>query len=393
MRNTKSKANNFVRLFGIFILCLSFVSSTLVDPRVDAAAPTATTASTTTTGRDAVSHRVHPDSGFVPPAMMEKAALYAQLRSVGLTVDTAAAQTPAAPTPLPGAASQQRAKSHVLIYDARQGIFLPGWRARFESSDPVSDPTVNRAYELHKAMRSFLKKEFKRNSIDNEGMDLIGTVHYGWNYNNAKWTGYQMLYGDGDGIFFATFVLPDIVGHEVFHGITDETCDLDYHGQSGALNEHLSDVFGVLLRQWMQDVPAQKDHWLVGPGLFTGKMNGRALRDMLHPGTAFNDAFFGKDTQAAHMKDFVHTTEDWGGVHSNSGIPNKAFALFAIAVGGKAWKVAGHIWYEVATGGHIDSDCDFQTFAEKTVEVCAKQAPKEVDKLKAAWAAVGITVS
>jgi Zn-dependent metalloprotease len=383
--NTKrSRASNLVRLFAILLVGLSFLATTLVNPHVQAAAPVTSAA-----------HNSAPesgDAGFLPPDMVARAALYAQMHSLELIANPVApAGSTAMPADTPVPPSTQ--KSLVLIYDARAGRDLPGWRARFESADAVADPTVNRAYELHKEMRAFLKKVFGRDSIDDRGMDLVGTVHYGWRFNNARWNGRQMLYGDGDGVFFLTFVLPDVVGHEVFHGITAQTSQLEYHGQSGALNEHLSDVFGVLLRQWMDNVRADQDNWLVGPGLFTGRMNGRALRDMRYPGTAFNDGFFGKDQQVAHMKDFVHTEEDDGGVHSNSGIPNRAFALFAIAVGGKAWKVPGHIWYETATGGHIPSDCDFQTFAQATVAVCNRQAPSQVEKLKSAWAAVGIYVS
>src|SRR5690606_24175577 len=152
-------------------------------------------------------------------------------------------------------------------------------------------------------------------------------------------------YGDGDGDIFSTFVILDVVGHEMAHGVTEKTSGLRYYGQSGALNEHFSDVVGVLVRQHLLGLPADKDSWLVGPGLFTDKVNGRALRDMLNPGTAYDDPRLGKDPQPAHMDDLYTGWSDNGGVHLNSGIPNRVFATFALSVGGNAWEAPFDIWY------------------------------------------------
>lgn len=281
-----------------------------------------------------------------------------------------------------------------LIYDAKNTQRLPGTKARFESDAAVSDNTVNDAFDFHGAMRDFLKIVFGRDSIDGLGMDLIGTVHYGVNYNNAFWNSRQMTYGDGDRIIFALFVLLDVIGHEMFHGVTEHTCALEYYGQSGALNESLSDVFGVGLRQWVKKLTVDKDSWLVGPGIFMPSINGRALRDMLNPGTAYDDKKIGKDRQPAHMKDFVTTSSDNGGVHTNSGIPNKAYATFAVSVGGYAWEKALPIWFQtVTTPDRIKSDCDFQTFANATMVTCREKFPEVADKLIAAWDTVGIKVA
>ncbi len=337
--------------------------------------------------------RTHKDFGFLPPKLADKANLYWHMhpRQIAGNVLLPAALE-ILPTPNKGGSPDR--ESQVLIYDAGAGQYLPGVRARFEGSDSTSDDVANKAYDYHVAMRMFLSDIFDRNSFDDKGSDLPGSVHFNYkdNINNAGWNGHQMVYGDGDGKFFNSFVRLDVVGHEIFHAVTETTSNLDYQGQPGALNEHLSDVSGVLFRQWRLNLTADKDTWLLGEGLFTNQVNGRALRDMRFPGTAFNDPFLGRDTQPAHMKDFVVTMEDDGGVHDNSGIPNRAFAMFAIAVGGKAWKTAGHIWFAAATNGHIPRDCDFQRFADETTAVCAVQAPAELGKLKAAWAAVGIKV-
>lgn len=280
-----------------------------------------------------------------------------------------------------------------IIYSANNTEDLPGTVIRSEKDKPVKDKVVNDAFTYHGNTRDFYAKVFKRNSVDDKGMNLIGTVHYSQNYDNAFWDGSQMIYGDGDGDVFATFVLIDVIGHEMSHGVTQFTSNLDYEGQSGALNEHFSDVMGVLVRQFTNNLTVDKDSWLIGPGIFTPSVKGRALRDMLNPGTAYDDPRLGKDPQPASMDGYVKTDEDNGGVHLNSGIPNRAFALFAKSVGGYAWEVAGQVWYNTNSGpNHVDSNADFKTFAAKTVEVCTKMFPTQVRKLKLAWAAVGIHI-
>lgn len=278
------------------------------------------------------------------------------------------------------------------VYDAKNGRSLPGTKARFEGDAATGDKTVDNAYDFHGAVRKFLADIAKRASIDNAGMNLVGTVHYGSKYNNAFWNGRQMTYGDGDGDIFSTFVILDVVGHEMAHGVTEHSSGLVYSKQSGALNEHFSDVVGVLVRQYALGLTADKDNWLIGPGLFTSKVNGKALRDMLNPGQAYDDPKLGKDPQPAHMKDIYTGWSDNGGVHINSGIPNRAFGLFATAVGGKAWEKPFDIWYATNCGdGHVGSNCDFQTWADKTMENCRKLHPSLEAALKDAWKQVGIT--
>lgn len=148
-------------------------------------------------------------------------------------------------------------------------------------------------------------------------MNLVGTVHYADDYDNAFWDGSQMIYGDGDGDVFKTFVLIDVIGHEMSHGVTQFTSNLDYEGQSGAFNEHFSDVMGVLVRQFTNKLTCDQDSWLIGPGIFTKSVKGRALRDMLNPGTAYDDPRLGKDPQPSDMSGYVQTFEDNGGIHLN----------------------------------------------------------------------------
>ena len=157
-------------------------------------------------------------------------------------------------------------------------------------------------------------------------MKLDSTVHYGQEYNNAFWNGEQMVYGDGDGEIFQRFTkCIDVIGHELTHGVTQYEAALEYEGQPGALNESFSDVFGSLVKQYILKQNVDKADWLIGASLFAKKVKGVALRSMKDPGTAYDDPTIGKDPQSGHMKSYVKTSSDNGGVHINSGIPNRAF--------------------------------------------------------------------
>ena len=171
-------------------------------------------------------------------------------------------------------------------------------------------------------------------------MRLEGYVHRGTKYNNAFWDGQEMVFGDGDGRVFTDFTGSlDVIGHELTHGVTEFTAGLEYHNQSGALNESLSDVFGSLVKQWKLGQTADQADWLVGVEVFTPMIEADALRSLKEPGTAYDNALLGKDPQPGHMSDYVELPDtddgDNGGVHVNSGIPNKAFYLTAVGIGGR----------------------------------------------------------
>lgn len=285
-------------------------------------------------------------------------------------------------------------KAERQIYDAKNTTRLPGTRARFEGDKVTGDKTVDNAYDYHGGMRDFLKTQFNYDSIDGKGMNLVGTVHYGRGYNNAFWNGSSMTYGDGDGVIFITFVKPNVVGHELAHGVTEKNSGLDYYGESGALNEHFSDVMGACYEQWLFKQDVNQASWLIGEGMFGPNIKGKALRSMTAPGTAYNDpGRLGKDPQPDHYSKLYKGSGDNGGVHINSGIPNKAFATFAIAVGGNSWDAPAHIWWEVNCGkDHVGPNCDIHEWAKKTVEVCTRMHPTLVAKLKKAWNDVGVAV-
>lgn len=280
------------------------------------------------------------------------------------------------------------------IHDARGGEDLPGDVVRAEGDPPTGDPAADEAHDGLGLTWQLWAQEYGRDSLDGAGMPLVATVHYAEQYDNAFWNGEQMVFGDGDGETFGRFTASlDVIGHELAHGVTEHTAGLLYRGQSGALNEHVSDVFGVLVKQRHLDQSADEADWLIGAELLLPGVQGRALRSMAAPGTAYDDPRLGRDPQPAHMDDFVRTSDDNGGVHINSGIPNKAFHLAATAIGGPAWQAPGLIWRDVLLGD-ISADCDFATFAALTVAAAgarygegSTQAAAVVD----AWQQVGAT--
>lgn len=281
------------------------------------------------------------------------------------------------------------------IYDAKHDESLPGVLVRREGGRRKGGTTVSEAYDYSGSTYNFFKHIFKRNSIDTRGMKLDSTVHYGEDYNNAFWNGTQMVYGDGDGEIFQRFTKSiDVIGHELSHGVTQYEAGLEYEGQAGALNESFSDVFGSLIKQYFLNQKSEEADWLIGSGLFTRKVNGVALRSMKQPGTAYDDQIIGKDPQPGHMKDYVNTTSDNGGVHINSGIPNRAFYLTAEELGGYSWEKAGKIWY-VALTERLRERSNFQSAANSIIKVAENLfgiGSQEQKAVRKAWDRVGVRI-
>ncbi|GAA2749629.1 M4 family metallopeptidase [Amnibacterium kyonggiense] len=285
---------------------------------------------------------------------------------------------------------------HRLIHDAQHEEDLPGALVRSEGEAPSTDVAVNEAYDGLGDTWKLYEDVFQRNSIDDAGMDLSGTVHFSQQYDNAYWDGQQMVFGDGDGVLFNRFTISvDVIGHELTHGVTGATADLAYKNQSGALNESISDVFGSLVKQYALGQSAEEADWLIGAGLLAEDVHGVALRSMKAPGTAYDDdRLGGKDPQPAHIRDYLRTTSDNGGVHTNSGIPNHAFYLAAVGLGGNAWEQAGHVWYDALTGGELQPTATFPQFAQLTVATADRLYGAAAKKAVAeAWTGVGIVTS
>jgi Zn-dependent metalloprotease len=280
------------------------------------------------------------------------------------------------------------------VSDAEQQETLPGVVVRSEGDDATGDTSTDEAYDGLGSTFSLFNDVYGRNSIDGAGLPLDATVHYGELFDNAFWNGERMVFGDGDGEIFGRFTASlSVIGHELAHGITQYTAALEYAGQSGALNESISDVFGALVEQHSLEQTAEEASWLIGEGLFTERVEGAALRSLKAPGTAYDDDVLGRDPQPAHLDDFVVTDDDNGGVHINSGIPNRAFYLVAEALGGNSWERAGQVWYDTLSL-QLQPDCDFASFAAATLQAAATrygEDSEEVRAVESGWAGVGVT--
>lgn len=350
---------------------------------------------------DANAHRVNPVfCTIVPPHVLDKIARGEdpnRAEAAARTLEHDALQRTrrrvttvrGLATSFPGAASD---KPDRTIYDAGHQEVVPGTKVHSEGEGPSQDATVNRAHAGLGATFELFLKAFGRHSIDDNGMKLHATVHYGEDYGNAFWDGQQMVFGDGDNDLFLDFTLPvDVIGHELAHGVTQHTANLEYFSQSGALNESMSDVFGSLIKQHVLGQTAEQADWLIGEGLLHPNVQGVALRSMKAPGTAYDDDVLGKDPQPATMDAYVRTGRDNGGVHINSGIPNHAFFLLATDLGGHAWERAGKIWYETLVSGELETDASFADFAKVTVAKARSVfGDEEQQAVLKAWSQVGV---
>jgi Zn-dependent metalloprotease len=282
------------------------------------------------------------------------------------------------------------------IYDLGGSESAPtGQPARSEGDQPSGDDAVDEAYDGFGDTYSFYWDVFQRDSIDNKGLPLVGWVHYGQDYDNAFWDGQRMVFGDGDGSLFVRFTKSlDVIGHELTHGVTETEAALDYFDQSGALNESISDVFGSLVRQKTLGQTADQADWLIGKDVLGPDVNGVAIRSMKAPGTAYDDPVLGQDPQVASFKDYVDTADDNGGVHTNSGIPNHAFYLAAVAIGGNAWEKAGKIWYQTLLDDALKTDATFSDFAGITLRVARAlygDSGAEAEAVAQCWAGVDVS--
>jgi Zn-dependent metalloprotease len=176
----------------------------------------------------------------------------------------------------------------------------------------LGDADAQSAYQYTLDTYNFYAKKHGRDSIDGRGMGLISSIHFGSGYQNAFWDGYQMTYGDG-------FVVDDVVAHELTHGVTEYESDLFYYGQSGAINESLSDVWGEFVDQTnTSGTDGAAYNWLMGEDIPSIGV----IRNMQNP-----PAFADPDRMGSPY--YYNGTSDNGGVHTNSGVNNKAAYLMA----------------------------------------------------------------
>lgn len=287
-----------------------------------------------------------------------------------------------------------------LTYSAENSENLKA-KLMARDDDTTSDKVAQAAHDHAEIVYNFYKKKFGRDSYDGRGADIVSTVHFKQNYNNAYWTDWhgQMVYGDGDGRTFAPLALAlDIVGHELTHAVTSRTARFVYAEEAGALDESFADYFGVMVSN--QD---EIFDWKMGEGVYTPFRSGDALRDLSDPS---------KHNQPDHMNDFLELDpgeqpdsdkNDNGYVHSNSGIPNKA--AYLTVAGGKHHGIttegigrdkAEQVYYLAMTSylsSATDSRWTFMQARYALLNACRQlhgDTGSEYATIKNAWAAVGV---
>ncbi len=269
---------------------------------------------------------------------------------------------------------------------------------------------------------NFYLRVHNHNSVTGHGEDVKAVIHYDKNLDNAFWDGLRMVFGDGDGkIWDAFWKFLDVVGHEITHGVTGAR--LVYNGDAGALNEHISDVFGLLIKHYTStmtvDEAVGKHGWQMSYGLLRDAQGKEyALRDFENVGTAYPE-----DPQKPNYQDRYKGSQDNGGVHINSGVANHAFYLFAMSkpLGERAleatkvgiyndqwdfetkkggyysYSVPGTLWFNTLMSGKVKKDSTMPEFAKALHDMAGIMYPgdkQEVqEKLNKAWLAVGIDAS
>jgi Zn-dependent metalloprotease len=284
------------------------------------------------------------------------------------------------------------------VYDAGQQPDLPGHLARGERDGATGDAEIDEAFGFAGDTYNFYKQIFGRNSVDNRGQRLNSTVRYREEpdeaFDNAFWNGEQMVYGSGDGVAFTRFTIDlDVIGHELTHGVTQNEAALVYHKEPGALNESMSDVFGSMVKQWKLGQTVAQADWLIGAQLLIEQ--GQALRSMKAPGTAYDNDSMGKDPQPDRMSKYLHLADsprgDSGGVHINSGIPNRAFYLACVNLGAAhAWDKAGRVWYAALTS-RLTATAHFRDAAAATITIANETlSAHDAAAVRAAWQEVEV---
>ncbi|MEX9753782.1 M4 family metallopeptidase [Providencia vermicola] len=266
-----------------------------------------------------------------------------------------------------------------------------------KEGDPIKPSTAEQTvYDSIGHVRSFFKEKLNINKIFGCDSQINAVIHFDKNYPNAFWNSQAIYFGDGDNLYFGPFYNDiDIIAHELTHGFITFTTDFDYVFQSGALNESVADVVGIMVKQYTANETATQSNWLLGENLFIDKQKAPALRSMSAPGTAYRLSENNRDPQVGHMRNYRNLSifQDNGGVHINSGIPNKAFYLLATMLGGYSWERAGQIWIRTMFDKTLTTRTTFNEFAQATLRTATQLFDhKVVDITRKSWEGVGIYI-
>lgn len=242
---------------------------------------------------------------------------------------------------------------------------------------------VSAHYNATRAYKYFYNT-FSRNSINGNKGNIISLINVteddGSSMENAFWNGQAVFYGNGGTHFKALAGALDVAAHELGHGVVSNTANLEYYGQSGAINESYADIFGSMV---------DRDDWLIGEDIVrTAYYPSGALRNMADPhngGTSSDDYW-----QPKHTSEMYLGEQDNGGVHINNGIGSHAYYLFATAV---TKERAEQVFYRALTT-YLKSTSQFIDFRIAVIQAATDLygtiAPQVVDKAAEAFDAVGI---
>lgn len=347
-------------------------------------------------------HRHHPDCAFcsfIPPYLIERLTESddADIRKVAfetLEASTAArALRLANPAQLLGRSTAPGLGRRRTVYDMEgQYMPLPGRLRRKEDQAPVLQPEVDEAFDNAGHAYAFYRSVMGLDSLDGSGCAIVSSVNFGTQMANAFWDGERIIYGAGDGKRFLRFTSSlAVAAHEMSHGVLSFSSDLEYDGEPGALNESFCDVMGIAVDHFTKQTSVTDGRWSIGGELLGSALAGlRGIRTF-EAEPAFKDhPIIGTDPQPKHMRDFVTTNKDRGGVHINSGIPNHAFYLAAQAIGGNVWERSAKIWFEAFTNV-LNKRASFLQAAQATTSTARQQYGEIEERAVAdAWRAVGI---
>lgn len=276
------------------------------------------------------------------------------------------------------------------LYNAFNTAELPGSLVLWKQSNlsKQSDPAVLEVWNHTEKYCTFLRETLEMYSIDHRGKCVISSVHVGKRLCNAFWNGYFMVYGDGDlSKYLQPFCRdPMIIYHELTHGVIQYNFPLDYSGQSGAINEHVADVFSVIAHHYLNESTPKCGRW--DPGSMIVTKRGMSLRTF-DDNKAYDYEELGTDEQVKHASNFYEGPEDEGGVHINSGILNHMFYIFCTLLDEVIWEKPLKIWYGALVG--IRHDCEFEEFAGRLATSCDNlYSNRELEFLIGALQGVGI---
>ena len=278
---------------------------------------------------------------------------------------------------------------------------LPGTLVCNETTTNCNDASAQRAHDGAGDVYDYYQTRFGRDSLNDSGMTMRSSVHVGSNWPNAAWYNNQMIYGDGDGSQLDDLTKSfDVIAHELTHGVTDFESNLIYQKESGALNEALSDIFGVAADSYSRGGVIDAATWKLGEEVYTPNTAGDALRYMNDPDAdGYSKGYYPERLYAGSCT--PSGSNDQCGVHGNSGIANLAFYLMVeggthprgkttVNVPAIGMAKAEQIFYRAQTT-YLTSSSNFEAARTATTQAAADlYGQTEVDAVHDAWCAVGV---